>query len=54
MQVEWCTFLLLDLGRRMSLAQYAILTKILTFIMITNTETCVLLNDVVNCIEYIA
>ena len=32
---------------------YAILTTILTFSMITNPGTCVLLNDDVNCTEYI-
>lgn len=33
--------------------RYAILTTILSFSMITNPGTCVLLNDVVNCKEYI-
>jgi len=35
------------------LIRYAILTTILTFSTITNPGTCVLLNDVVNCKEYI-
>jgi len=35
------------------LTRYAILTTILTFSMITNPGTCVLLNDDVNCKEYI-
>jgi hypothetical protein len=60
MQVEWCTVLLLELDCRMLslkynsiLTRYAILTTTLTFSMITNPGTCVLLNDDVNCKEYI-
>jgi len=35
------------------LIRYAFLTIVLTFSMITNPGTCVFLNDVVNCKEYI-